>query len=402
MNWFGRLIDKFLPSQDLIKNSDPGGNRTTSEPYTLSNAYREIAIVNRVVNMWVDAAAEVSYDVKKKLKFTPYATIDSNNLNILLNHRPNPYMDTSLFRRLILLDLLMEGQAFIYWDSHSLFHVPAANMEVVLDTKKYINKFVYNGRDEYKPNQIIYIKDNAYYGQSVTASGFAKMGAVLEDIKRLKKLAEFKEKFYDNGAVIGLVIETDQLLSKRHKQRYEEETAVRYNPKTGKTNVLVLDGGFKAKNVTNNGFKELGTTEDQINLKNNICSTIGVPPILIDGGNNANISPNINLMYSMSIMPNLRKIESALELFFGYDIALLTDGIMALAPDRKALADYVSSLKNNGIISGNEARSEIRYEVSTDPSMDKIIHPANVAGSATGISGQEGGAPPSKDTGGNK
>jgi HK97 family phage portal protein len=393
MGIFEKIYTKLNPAQPQIKNEEPGGGRTTKDPYTLSQAYREIAVVNRIVNLWVDAAAEVTYDVKDRLGFTAYATnVQQSKLRSLLNHRPNPFMDISTFKRLLFLDFIMEGSAFIYWDGSALYHIPAANVEVVLDKKKYINHFKY-GKTEFKPNEIIYIKDNAYYGQSVTASGFGRLSSCLDDIKRLKKLAEFKEKFYDNGAVIGLVIETDQLLSKKHKQRYEEETAIRYNPRTGKTNVLVLDAGFKAKPITTNGFKDLGTTEDQKNLTKNVCTAMGVPEILLDSGNNANLRPNIDLLYSMSIIPNIKKFESAIEFFFGLDIKPMTDEIMALSPDRKALAEYVTSIVNNGIATGDEGRAILRMEPIGSDEMTKIRIPQNISGSATGVSGQEGGKP---------
>lgn len=400
MGIFNYIKEKLNPAQPIIAREEPGGNRTTSEPWTLSRAYREVECVNRCVNMTVDACAEIAYDVKDKYSGIFLASgVRKEQLHRLLNVAPNPFMDISMFRRLVFMDLLMEGHAFIHWDGTALYHLPASNMEVKMDSKQFINKFVFAGKIEYKPNQIIFLKDNAYYGTSVSASGFSRLSSALKSIKRLDKLSHFKEKFYDQGTVLGLVIETDQLLSKRHKQRYEEETTIRYNPRTGSSSVLVLDGGFKAKTVSNTGFKELGTSEDMKSLEDKVALSLGIPPLLLAGGNNANIRPNIDLWYSSSIMPLMRMMEAALEFFFGYDIKIMTDDVMALAPDRKALADYVVSLVNNGLITGNEGRAELRY-AKIEPSasgavnMDEIRIPQNVAGSATGVNGQEGGKPP--------
>lgn len=44
-------------------------------------------------------------------------------------------------------------------------------------------------------------------------------------------------------------------------------------------------------------------------------------------------------------------------------------------------------------MTGNEARLELNLEPLDDEQMNKIRIPANVAGSATGVSGQEGGRP---------
>jgi HK97 family phage portal protein len=399
MGIWNTLVEKFNPSQPLIRNSEPGGSRTTKDPYTLSNAYREVELVNRAVNMFVDSCAEVTYDVKGK--FTGVVShgsgVRQDQLQKLLNIQPNPYMDISLFKRLVFMDLIMEGAAYIYWDGAGLYPLPASQMEVVMDKRQFINKFIFAGKDEYKPSQIIFIKDNCYYGTTVFTSGFSRLSSSLSSIKRLNKLATFKEKFYDNGAVLGLVIETDQLLSKRHKQRYEEETSIRYNPSTGKSSILVLDGGFKAKSVSNTSFRDMGTKEDQDDLRSSIAIAMGIPPILFDSGNNANIRPNVELFYSMTVMPALRKLESAFEFFFGYDIKPMTDDVMALAPDKKIQSEYVSSLVNNGILTGNEGRELLRFAVLEEEQMKKIRIPQNVAGSGTGVSGQEGGKPPKKE-----
>jgi len=399
MGLWHSIVEKLNPSQERIKNSDPGGKRTTSDPYTISQAYREVEFVNRAVNMFVDSCSEVTYDVKEKHDgvISHGTGVRKDQLKKLLNVQPNPYMDVNLFRRLVFMDLIMEGAAYIFWDGAGLYPLPASQMEVVMDKKKFINKFVFAGKDDYRPDQIIFIKDNAYYANTVMTSGYSRLASSLASIKRLRKLATFKEKFYDNGAVLGLVIETDQLLSKKHKQRYEEETSIRYNPSTGKSSVLVLDGGFKAKSVSNTSFRDMGTKEDQDDLRVSIATAIGIPPILFDSGNNANIRPNLDLFYSMTVMPTLRKAEAAIEFFFGYDVKLMTEDVMALAPDKKIQADYVSALVNNGIITGNEGRGMLRLVELTDEEMTKIRIPQNIAGSGTGVTGQTGGKPPAKE-----
>ena len=208
MGWWTNFKEKLNPSQPEIAAQDPGGYRTTRQPYTLSQAYKEVEIVNRVVNMFVDACSEVNYDVKNQYpNAITYGTVRGKQLDKLLNVAPNPFMNVNLFRRLLWMDLIMEGQFFIYWDGAGLYHMPAAHMTVVLDKKKYINSFVYDGKDTYTPDQIIHVKDNAYWGNSMEATGFSRLNSSLHSIQRLRNLADFKENFYKNGAVLGLVIE---------------------------------------------------------------------------------------------------------------------------------------------------------------------------------------------------
>ena len=114
---------------------------------------------------------------------------------------------------------------------------------------------------------------------------------------------------------------------------------------------------------------------------------------MIDGGNNANIRPNIELFYYMTIVPMLNKVCSSLTFFFGFKVTPNTKDVVALTPDKEKEAKFVTALVNNGILTGNEGRIELGYEELADEQMKKIRIPANVAGSATGVSGQEGGAP---------
>jgi hypothetical protein len=72
--------------------------------------------------------------------------------------------------------------------------------------------------------------------------------------------------------------------------------------------------------------------------------------------------------------------NSALERYFGYDIAPVTSNISALQPELKDVASYHQTLVNGGIITPNEARLELRYP--TIEGGDTIRIPANIAGSA--------------------
>ena len=183
------------------------------------------------------------------------------------------------------------------------------------------------------------------------------------------------------------------MLSKRNKERYENETSYKYNQATGKSRVMVLDQGFKAKTISNTSFKDLGTYEDQIDIRHSICTGMGTPPILLDSGNNANIRPNIDMYYAQTIVPALKKFESAIESFFGFDVKLLTEDVLALAPDKKLQAETITSLVNNGIITGDEGRERLRLTPLNTPEMTEIRIPQNVAGSQTGVAGEEGGKP---------
>ena len=390
------ITEKLNPGQRIIRDMEPVSHRTNRKPFTTGQAYSKIEILNRTANMVIDSAAECSYTVGDKYNIVTYANgIKTKTLDTLLNVRPNPFMDISTFRRLVVTDLLFEGCAYIYWDGTSLYHVPAALMQVEADANKFIKKFIFNNQINYRVDEIIFIKDNSYVcGTNSQISGQSRVATVIDSLEKRSKMLNFKEKFLDNGTVIGLILETDEILNKKLRERKQEELQLDYNPSTGQSSVLILDGGMKAKPYSQiSSFKDLDFKEDIEGFNKSICLAFGVPQVLLDGGNNANIRPNIELFYYMTIIPMLNKLTSSLTFFFGYKITPNTKEVAALTPDKEAEAKHLTSLVNNGIITGNEARLELNLEPLDDEQMNKIRIPANVAGSATGVSGQEGGRP---------
>ncbi|UPW39103.1 putative portal protein [Escherichia phage vB_EcoS_ESCO40] len=390
------ITEKLNPGQRIIRDMEPVSHRTNRKPFTTGQAYSKIEILNRTANMVIDSAAECSYTVGDKYNIVTYANgIKTKTLDTLLNVRPNPFMDISTFRRLVVTDLLFEGCAYIYWDGTSLYHVPAALMQVEADANKFIKKFIFNNQIDYRVDEIIFIKDNSYVcGTNSQISGQSRVATVIDSLEKRSKMLNFKEKFLDNGTVIGLILETDEILNKKLRERKQEELQLDYNPSTGQSSVLILDGGMKAKPYSQiSSFKDLDFKEDIEGFNKSICLAFGVPQVLLDGGNNANIRPNIELFYYMTIIPMLNKLTSSLTFFFGYKITPNTKEVAALTPDKEAEAKHLTSLVNNGIMTGNEARLELNLEPLDDEQMDKIRIPANVAGSATGVSGQEGGRP---------
>lgn len=402
MGFWGNLAQKLNPIQPSIANEFMDSPTTQKKVMTIGRAYESIEVVNRCINLLVDNSSLVEYDVAGKLEFTGAApNMQQKRLSTLLNVRPNPYMDISTFRRLLYTDFFIDGNAFIYYDGASLYHVPAANMTIVPDTQGYVHSYEYttsaNGLPQhvYRPNQIIHIKDNSL--QNVYR-GDSRINSCLQSLYNRESMMDFQKNFFDNGAVMGNIIETDSILSKKLKDKQEREWMIKFNPKSGGGGrPVILDGGMKAKQQGSSNLREMAFNESIQEMEDKVCVALGVPPILLDSGNNANIKPNIELLFYLTIIPMLRKFVSGMEAFFAFDLELTTHKVPALMPDLTEQAERLSALVNNGIITGNEARLDLRREELDDELMKKIRIPANVAGSGTGVTGQQGGKPPSGD-----
>ena len=171
MAWYDRFIgrtppvetdeDKINPSQYLIGREE-GFHITSRENVTnYRDAYEKLEVVNRAVNIVVDDVAEIPVDVGGKVAgMTPvYKNVRRATVNRLLNIEPNPFQDVNSFKRNLIIDLLIDGNIFIYYDggNSSLYHLPAENVEIETDDKTYIKKYTYQGQVDYSPDEIIHV-----------------------------------------------------------------------------------------------------------------------------------------------------------------------------------------------------------------------------------------------------
>jgi HK97 family phage portal protein len=387
MSWFTRLIEKFNPAQQIIAQ-DEGSIISTTATINYKNAFNKLESVNRGVNMIASACASLDYDIKNKVTEGNMSGVRLNSLLKLLNNRPNPYQSIQEFRTSIFTDFLLEGNAFIYYDGAFFYHLPAINVEIIPDEKTFVKEYRYNSTIVMAPDEVAHIKDIS--GSSIYR-GTSRLSAADRNIKILEKMLNFQDTFFENGAVPGFALTTENTLSQVAKDRTIANWTAKYNVKNGAKKPIIIDSGLKPAQLFTSSFKELDfdTSVKAINVK--ILETLGVPPVLLDGGNQANISPNLKLFYLETVLPIVRKYVSAMEALSGYDIEAVTSSVSALQPELKDIAAYHVGLVNGGIITPNEARVELRYEKDKDPESDKLRVPANIAGSAA--QPNVGGAP---------
>tara|TARA_Y100001951_G_C11269063_1_gene257504 strand:- start:479 stop:1345 length:867 start_codon:yes stop_codon:yes gene_type:complete len=282
---------------------------------------------------------------------------------------------------------MLDGNAFIYDDGEYIYRVPAKGVSIITHKTEYVEEYRYLEQVSYDPDEIIHIKDNNI---SSGYRGVSRLKPATKSMRRLKSMLDFQDNFFDNGAVPGLVLKSPNALSDKIKQRMIEGWLQTYNPKNGGRRPLILDGGLEIDKISNVNFRELDFETSVKNTENSIYRSLGVPPILMEGGNNANIRPNHRLYYLETIIPMINKYISALEKFYGYKIVAELADVPGMQPELKELSAYFVTLTNGGIIKPDEAREGLNFE-KLGGDMDKIRVPANIAGSATNP--DQGGRP---------
>lgn len=376
-SWFSDSEEKANRAQEVISHQE-GSNIGSDALASYSTAFERLESVNRGTSMIVNGCAGLDFDIKAKLPNAVAGNMRIKALHNLLNFAPNPYQDVQSFRVSIFTDFVLEGNIFLYYDGAHLYHLPAASVVVNPDPKTFITGYSYNKSIDFTPDEIIHIKDVS--SRSIYR-GTSRLVAADRNIKILYEMLNFQDQFFKNGAVTGLIFTSENTLSQVAKDRTINNWVSKYSPKNGAKRPMILDSGLKPVIGLASTFQEMDYDTSVKTHDTKILKALGVPPILLDGGNNANISPNLRLFYLETIMPVVNKYVAAMERYFGYDISPITNNVSALQPDLKEQGAYLSTLVNGGILTPDEARVELRYEPKGGDSADIRI-PANIAGSA--------------------
>jgi HK97 family phage portal protein len=377
--------EKLNPIQPYYgKTTEPSKEFT----YSYERAYEDLEIVNRGVNILVDDCAEIDAVVHEQLPTQGVVKgIKGSRILKLLNQEPNPFQDVSSFRRNLFTDYILDGNIFIYYDGVHLYHLPASKMTIHASAKTYIDYYSFDGNEQkFSVSEIIHIKENSFYS---IYRGVSRLKPALRTMVLMRSMRDFQDNFFKNGAVPGLVIKSPNTLSEKNKERMIQSWTARYRPDAGGKRPLVLDGGIEVDELSKINFRELDFQQAIAENEKIILKALGVPPILMDSGNNANIRPNMRMYYLETILPIVKKINKAYSRFFGFDIGEDITDIPALQPELRDQATFYTSLVNAGIITPNEARVAMNFDEL--PDADEIRVPQNIAGSA--VDPSQGGRP---------
>jgi HK97 family phage portal protein len=395
---------KLNPAQPSIASLEPFASPETIVDF--EQAYREIEVIHRSVDMIINAMCEIPFVVDGGA---------SKKVNKLLNVKPNPFEDrVRLFRRAF-LDFQLDGNAFFYYDGADLYLLPANDVEVVPDDRTFVshyNYLVHNqqandfygfGRGKqtskaesirFEPNEIIHVMAE---NENSIFRGTSKLKPVLNLMELYYYMIKFQRQFFKNNALPGFVLTTENILSKRVKERLLESWRASYTTIfDGARNPAILDGGLKIDEFSTKSFDQLDFENSIERIQQDMAKALGVPYVLLKSGNNANIDANQKLFYLHTVLPLLNQFCSAFSHFFNGGVEIRPDrlSVPALQPDNRTQAVYYSTLVNTGIITPNEAREGLRFPKMENN--DNIRIPQNITGSATDAT--QGGRPSEEES----
>ena len=79
--------------------------------------------------------------------------------------------------------------------------MPASKMSIHASKTTYMDHYKFEASEDYKPNEIIHIKDNSFYS---IYRGVSRLKPALRTMNLMRSMRDFQDNFFKNGAVPGL------------------------------------------------------------------------------------------------------------------------------------------------------------------------------------------------------
>lgn len=190
----------------------------------------------------------------------------------------------NLFRTVVHLDLFGNSYWLVVRSGKKPIAIFMLNPKYVtpkLDkNNSYIESYQYTGSGsvrDYPASDVIHFmipsEDNEFKGKATISAFNFTLG-----IEYLQNL--YMRKFYDSGALMDLILETDKNLSDAEFKRLKEEVDAGYRGMKHAGKTLLLEGGTTAKSFQQS-MKDVDMIPARKNIRDEILSVFRVPPVLL-------------------------------------------------------------------------------------------------------------------------
>ena len=356
-----RISQGMTTFQELLNPNDRAQN--------LSSVYRCVDLISSTV---ANLPLNVLYIDKK------------GNTREQKNHRLQKVFDNMVmtrynFMKKLITDVLIKGNAYCYLkrneqgDVIDLVYIEPNDVMVIWDKKKqelYYQIPFLSKVQKIQAFDIIHLQNNSndgIHGQSVLSFAARQL--------QISHGAEnsAKQIFQSGGQPARGVLSTLSPISKAQKQQLAQNW-------TQSTNgVLVLGGDMKFTPLSANA-EEMQLLDSRKFNAIEICSFFGVPPSLLGlGDKTSNVEDLMNLFLTTTIQNYISMIEHEFsrKMFSPqsqgrYKIDVDENSMLRMS--KSSQAAYYSTLLQNGCLSINEVRSELKYE-SLGQEFDKHFVP---------------------------
>ncbi len=350
--------------------------------------YTTSDLVNSCVNYIAETGALTKLTIGLRGKNGDITDIKDKKLKRLFEVAPNQFTTWSELLEQAIKSFLLTGSTFLSFErlkNYELWYMPTAVTKIVPDSKNFISGYLVNDKIAYKPDEMIYVRRgnifNQYYGTSalldVLADYLTLEGNAVEDLKA----------FYANSSVGSGVLETKYPLDKEQIDTLRTQFKSAYG-NTNRHSTIVLPNDIVYKNIKLSPKDSMLLDSLKIS-ESRVLRVFRLNAQVLGGAESfsTNIAEVATMAFNTAILPIVVRIVEQIELFVR---ELTNKDNLVIIPSyanipyinkiTESEAKSISQLTSSGILTINEARLSLGYNIKTGGAFDINFAPAYLLG----------------------
>lgn len=297
--------------------------------------------------------------------------------NILKNHptnllwdNPSSLVDRVTMIRSVVQNVILKGNAYVYIERAedgtplSLRYLPSSDVTINYVKERnflcYNCSYIQNGKN-LNPADMLHFKLFSFDG----IQGVSLLKYSTQSVDTANATNQHAKEFFESGTnkASGILTVNSQL---SEKQRLQILNTWNTTYSSGKAGLAVLQGNMSYQPLSVNADEAQMLESREFNQAD-ICQFLNLNPAqlgLKGYTNYTNFEDAQSEMLQRTLMPYISMIENELTRKLvpnEKNVKIVLDTVGYLRPNKKAQADYYTSLVTGGILSINECRMELGY-----------------------------------------
>lgn len=325
----------------------------------LSAVYRAVELISDSIAM-LPIFVQFTDNDGYKTRYNEHST------NKLLNEQPNELMTRYQFIKLLLIDVMLKGNAFAYIKRDEMGN--ATELVYLRPDTVTIDYNELTRELKYRCNTITGIVEPCNMIHLVKYSNDGIHGvSILQNAKNTLALTSDTEKqasnFFRSGCALNGVLKVQGQLSDMQKQQIKSSWNSAYNGES--SGLAVLQGNMDYQQISVNA-SDAQLLESRLFNITDIARFFGISPVLLGDLSKSSYSTleQSQLQFlSQTLQPYISMLEQEFsrKIFRPSEINLSVniDEKALIMTDKAALASYYVQMLQNGLMTANEIRKEI-------------------------------------------
>lgn len=365
MGVLDRLSNFFKAPKKEIRHQNYFTTLNTTETYSEGSAMTFTAVW-AAIRLLSESISTLPIGVFSKANNGDKIELD-DNISYLLKYKPNTYQNKVTFIEKIMVDLLIDGNSYV-----RIFRNRNARVVELIPMQYADMNIIYKeGRLFYHNDQtkeVIDSEDMLHFKLITKSDGYTGLSPIEQCKNAISwglDLEKYGKSFFENGAKLSGVLESDRTLSTEAIDRLRNSFNNNYSKLKGANQTAVLEEGLKYKPIQIAPDQAQWLASRQFSIEE-VARIFNLPPHLLKDLTKSsfnNIEMQSQEFVSYSLMPYLTRIELEMniKLFRRTEVGkkyvkFNVNGL--LRGNIKDRSEFYSKMISSGVMSINEVRAK--------------------------------------------